>query len=72
MVGMQVPKSGLMGFGDCAHGETKHLRVHFLWHGRPPVASLADQVCSHVLIHGLLLIQHCMWGVRRACTIMPT
>ncbi len=45
-MGMQVPKSGLMGFGDCAHGEAKHLRVHFLWHGRPHVASLADQVCS--------------------------
>ncbi|CAK0784705.1 hypothetical protein CVIRNUC_007909 [Coccomyxa viridis] len=38
-----VPKSGLMGFGDSAHGEAKHLRVHFLWHGRPHVASLADQ-----------------------------
>ena len=43
---MQVPKSGLMGFGNCAHKEDKHLRVEFLWHRRPYVAILADQVHS--------------------------
>ncbi len=35
-----------MGFGNCAREEDKHLRVQFLWHGRPHVATLADQVCS--------------------------
>lgn len=46
MLGPQVPKSGLMGFGDCAHEEDKHLRVLFLWHGRPHAATIADQVLS--------------------------
>ena len=35
-----------MGFGNCAREEDKHLRVQFLWHGRPHVATLADQVCG--------------------------
>ena len=43
---VQVPKSGLMGFGNCAHEEDKHLRVQFLWHQRPHVATLSDQVHS--------------------------
>ena len=46
VLGLQVPKSGLMSFGDCAHDEDKHLRVLFLWHGRPHAATLADQVLS--------------------------
>ena len=46
---VQVPKSGLMGFGNCAHEEDKHLRVQFLWHRRPHEATLADQVCSSSL-----------------------
>ena len=66
---MQVPKSGLLGFGDCAHGEAKHLRVHFLWHGRPHVASLADQVSSPALMQRAPLMQHCMCAVRRACAV---
>ena len=70
MLGMQVPKSGLMGFGDYVHGEAKHLRVHFLWHGRPHVASLAEQVRSPALMHRVLQMQHCMCVVRRSCAIM--
>lgn len=50
MLGPQVPKSGLMGFGNCAHEEDKHLRVLFLWHGRPHAATLADQVLSPAYI----------------------
>ena len=71
MVGTQVPKSRLMGFGDCAHGEAKHLRVHFLCHGRPHVASLADQVCGSVLMQRVLQMQLCMRVVCRACAITP-
>ena len=33
-----------MGFCDPAPDEEKHLRVRFLWHGRPYVATLADKV----------------------------
>lgn len=42
--GVQVSKRGLMGFCDPAPDEEKHLRVRFLWHGRPHVATLADKV----------------------------
>lgn len=33
-----------MGFCDPAPDEDKHLRVRFLWHGRPYIATLADKV----------------------------
>lgn len=35
-----------MGFCDPAPDEDKHLRVRFLWHGRPYTATLADKVNS--------------------------
>ncbi|EIE26180.1 DnaJ-domain-containing protein, partial [Coccomyxa subellipsoidea C-169] len=38
----KVSKRGLMGFCDPAPDEDKHLRVRFLWHGRPYIATLAD------------------------------
>ncbi len=41
---MQVPKAGLMAFCDPAPEEEKHLRVRFLWHHRPYVATLTDKV----------------------------
>ena len=33
-----------MGFCDPAPDEDKHLRVRFLWHGRPYITTLADKV----------------------------
>ncbi len=39
-------KSGLMGFCDCAPGETKVLRVLFLFNKEPHMAILSDQVYS--------------------------
>ena len=48
----QVSKSRLMGFGNCAPEEDKHLRVQFLWHGRPHAATLADQVCAIAFVLG--------------------
>ena len=42
-----------MGFYDCAPGETKVLRVLFLFNKEPHMAILSDQVYSDVL-HQLL------------------
>ena len=56
-----MPKSGLLGFGDCAHGEDKHLRVQFLWHGRPHVATLSEQVRSSALYRTASGVSMALW-----------
>ena len=43
-VAQGTSKSGLMGFCDCAPGETKVLRVLFLFNKEPHMAILSDQV----------------------------
>lgn len=39
-----TPKSGLMGFCDCALGHSKELKVLFLHNREPHMCTLADEV----------------------------
>ncbi|KAK9907695.1 hypothetical protein WJX75_008271 [Coccomyxa subellipsoidea] len=53
----KVSKRGLMGFCDPAPDEDKHLRVRFLWHGRPYIATLADKEEGQLPARGKLVTE---------------
>ncbi|BDA50839.1 DnaJ homolog subfamily C member 11 [Coccomyxa sp. Obi] len=51
----KVSKRGLMGFCDPVPDEEKHLRMRFLWHGRPYVATLGDKEEGQLPARGKLV-----------------